>query len=445
MFRCDVFIALLIGAIAVLSGLFDVRSILKLDSTNFSVLSSVTNINISETVLAPLADINFTDLLTLGPVKRYNFTELLYLSPIARVDFTPSNFSALPPPEEGGLADAVNKLADAELRFRNEIFGPESIAFDPLGGGPYTGIADGRVVQWTGEAGGWITFATTSPNRTEACTLEIPGPNLPMEHICGRPLGLRFHQTTGDLYIADAYYGLLKVGKEGGLAKSVVTEAEGVPFGFTNDLDIDEEEETIYFTDTSTKYQRRQFLLEILEGNGYGRLLKYSARTGKTEVLLSGLAFPNGVALSKDKDYLLFCETSLFKVHKYWLKGEKAGKSEELAVMPGWNDNIRLNPRGRFWVGVHSRRSRAFNWASSRPGVRKSFLSLPISSKIVYLAGVGLPSGIILELDGETGNVTQILEDPRGKVVKAVSEVEEHNGELWMGSVIMPHIAVLKT
>lgn len=76
------------------------------------------------------------------------------------------------------------------------------------------------------------------------------------EHICGRPLGLRFDKRTGDLYIADAYFGLLKVGPEGGLATSLSTEAEGVPFGFTNDLDIDDEG-NVYFTDSSTNYQRR--------------------------------------------------------------------------------------------------------------------------------------------------------------------------------------------
>lgn len=76
------------------------------------------------------------------------------------------------------------------------------------------------------------------------------------EHICGRPLGLRFDKKTGDLYIADAYFGLMKVGPEGGLATSLVTEAEGVPLRFTNDLDIDDEG-NIYFTDSSAHYQRR--------------------------------------------------------------------------------------------------------------------------------------------------------------------------------------------
>ena len=76
------------------------------------------------------------------------------------------------------------------------------------------------------------------------------------EDICGRPLGLRFHKRTGDLYIADAYFGIMKVGPEGGLATSLTTEADGVPLRFTNDLDVDEEG-NVYFTDSSSVFQRR--------------------------------------------------------------------------------------------------------------------------------------------------------------------------------------------
>lgn len=83
------------------------------------------------------------------------------------------------------------------------------------------------------------------------------------EHICGRPLGLRFDKRTGELYIADSYFGLMKVGPEGGLATSLVTEAEGVPLSFTNDLDIDDEG-NVYFTDSSTKYHRRYAFAAIL-------------------------------------------------------------------------------------------------------------------------------------------------------------------------------------
>lgn len=50
----------------------------------------------------------------------------------------------------------------------------------------------------------------------------------------------------------------MKVGPEGGLATSLTTEAEGMPLRFTNDLDIDDEG-NVYFTDSSSVYQRRYF------------------------------------------------------------------------------------------------------------------------------------------------------------------------------------------
>lgn len=78
-----------------------------------------------------------------------------------------------------------------------------------------------------------------------------------MEHICGRPLGLRFHKKTGDLYIADAYLGLQVVGPTGGLATQLLTEVDGQSLHFTNDMDIDEENDVIYFTDSSIKFHRR--------------------------------------------------------------------------------------------------------------------------------------------------------------------------------------------
>lgn len=59
--------------------------------------------------------------------------------------------------------DPANLLQRSEIKFLNQIQGPESMAFDPLGRGPYTGIADGRVVFWDGLK--WTDFAYTSPNR----------------------------------------------------------------------------------------------------------------------------------------------------------------------------------------------------------------------------------------------------------------------------------------
>ncbi|GMN46936.1 hypothetical protein TIFTF001_016121 [Ficus carica] len=46
--------------------------------------------------------------------------------------------------------DRENLLQRSEIKFLNQIQGPESVAFDPLGRGPYTGVADGRVLFWNG-------------------------------------------------------------------------------------------------------------------------------------------------------------------------------------------------------------------------------------------------------------------------------------------------------
>ncbi|KAI3832513.1 hypothetical protein MKW98_002059 [Papaver atlanticum] len=336
--------------------------------------------------------------------------------------------------------DSKNLLQKSEIKFLNQVQGPESIAFDPLGRGPYTGLADGRIVFWNGES--WTDFAYTSPNRSELCNPQASAlAYLKNEHICGRPLGLRFDKKTGDMYICDAYLGLMKVGPEGGLATSLVTEAEGVPLKFTNDLDIDDEG-NIYFTDSSITYQRRNFIQLVFSGDNTGRLLKYNPNTKETTVLVRGLQFPNGVSMSKDKSFFIFCEGSLGRLRRYWLKGEKAGESEVFAILPGFPDNVRTNEKGEFWVAVHCRRSIYSYVCGLYPGLRKFLLKFPITAKIQFLLNIGGRLHAVLVKYSPEGKLLQILEDSEGKVVKAASEVEERDGKLWIGSVLMPFVAV---
>ncbi|CAA0812821.1 Protein STRICTOSIDINE SYNTHASE-LIKE 10 [Striga hermonthica] len=128
------------------------------------------------------------------------------------------------------------------------------MAFDIVGGGPYTGVSDGRIIRWRAEELRWVDFAVTSSKR-DGCI--GPKDDTQLEHICGRPLGLGFYKKTGELYIADAYLGLLVVGPNGGQASPVSTAVDGVPFGFTNALGIDQNSGVVYFTDSSTRFTRR--------------------------------------------------------------------------------------------------------------------------------------------------------------------------------------------
>lgn len=76
-----------------------------------------------------------------------------------------------------------------------------------------------------------------------------------LQKTCGRPLGLSFNHQTGDLYIADAYFGLLKIGSNGGAATQLVADAQGNPFRFLAGLDVDPVIGIVYFTEATSGYK----------------------------------------------------------------------------------------------------------------------------------------------------------------------------------------------
>ncbi|XP_051150741.1 protein STRICTOSIDINE SYNTHASE-LIKE 10-like [Andrographis paniculata] len=340
------------------------------------------------------------------------------------------------PPQVRGSLDI---LPQAERIHLTEAVGPESLVFDPSGGGPYTGVADGRILKLSG--GDWVEFAVTS-RRREECTQPF---NPAMEHVCGRPLGLRFHPKTGDLYIADAYLGLQVVGPAGGLATQLVTEVEGQPLRFTNDMDIDDDKDVIYFTDSSTQFHRREFIPSILTSEKTGKLMKYGISSKQVTVLLRGLAFANGVALSKDRSFVLVVETTTRRVLRYWLEGSNAGQHEVFAELPGFPDNVRRNPKGEFWVALHSKTGLFSKYATSWSWLGHSMLKLPLSfPQLHYLLVGGKPHATAVKLS-EKGEILLVLEDVDGKTLRFISEIEERDdGTLWIASVLMPYIGIYK-
>ena len=133
---------------------------------------------------------------------------------------------------------------------------------------------------------------------------------------------------------------------------------------------------------------------------------------------------------------------TLTRLTKYWLKGEKAGTTENFAILAGFPDNVRTTENGDFWVAIHCRRGLYSHFLSLFPSIRKLLLKLPITAWMHFKMHIGgKPHGVIAKYNAD-GQLIQILEDREGKVVRACSEVEEKDGKLWIGSVLMPFIAV---
>ncbi|KAK8973390.1 hypothetical protein V6N11_069260 [Hibiscus sabdariffa] len=368
----------------------------------------------------------FISVLVLGFVLMDPFE----IGPVGGIEFRPVKHDIAPYKEVMGSwpRDNGSRLGNGKLEFVDQVFGPESLEFDGFGRGPYTGLADGRVVRWMGEGIGWETFAIVTSNWSEKlCARGVDSTTSKQwkhEKWCGRPLGLRFDKNSGDLYIADAYYGLLVVGPDGGLATPLATHVGGKQILFANDLDI-HKNGSIFFTDTSRKYNRVYHFSILLEGETTGRILRYDPPTKTTHVVLDGLAFPNGIQLMK-----------------YWLEGPNAGTVEIVAHLPGFPDNVRINDKGQFWVAIDCCRTRAQEILVRNPWMRSLYFRLPIKMKILARI-MGMKMFTVISLFDKNGEIVEVLEDRKGMVMKLVSEVREVEGKLWIGTVAHNHIATL--
>lgn len=72
---------------------------------------------------------------------------------------------------------------------------------------------------------------------------------------------------------------------------------------------IEASDGSLYFSVASTKFELKNWYLDVLEAKPHGKLLKYDPSTNETSIVLDNLCFANGVALSTDQDYLVVCET----------------------------------------------------------------------------------------------------------------------------------------
>lgn len=134
--------------------------------------------------------------------------------------------------------------------------------------------------------------------------------------------------------------------------------------------------------------------------------------------------------------------SDFFRLMKLWIEGEKRGKVELVANLPGFPDNIRINEKGHFWVAIDCCRTKAQEVLTNNPWMRSVYFRLPFQMR--YLARVmGMKMYSVISLFDEQGEILDVLEDKNGVVMKLVSEVREANGTLWIGTVAHNHIATL--
>ena len=314
-------------------------------------------------------------------------------------------------PELAGVYAANDKLKGIQRFVEGVGRGPEAVFVDD-DRNVYTGYADGRVM-------------TFSPN----------GAVLHAFNTGGRPLGLTLAHD-GGLVIADARKGLLHYRAE---LTELATAADGVPFGFTDDVDRAESSDTVYFTDASHKWGYGKHMADLIEHGANGRLLEYDFVTKQTRVLMTGLRFANGVAVGPNDEYVLVNETGEYRVHRYWLKGEKAGSHEVfIDNLPGFPDNLSYNNRGLFWLAIFAPRDAMLD--SLLPG--KLYLRTVLSKLPAFLQPRPKRHAFVLGLD-TNGKVVANLQYAGSDAYAPITSVREHGPFLYFGSLTHPAIGRL--
>lgn len=314
-----------------------------------------------------------------------------------------------------GAFAADSSLAGAERVPIGDHTGPESVARDAAGR-LYAAALDGSIVRLDAEGRDPVVWARTG----------------------GRPLGLAFG-TDGTLYVADGVRGLLAVDTTGQVTV-LATEAEGQPFGFADDLDVTADGR-VYFSDASSKFtvSRQQdaaaATLDVLEHGGHGRLLEWDPVARRVRVVVAGLQFANGVALTADERAVLMTETGLYRLLRIEVQGPARGTvTPILENLPGFPDNISRDAEGRFWVALFAPRKAIVDRLARHPALRKVIVRIPAAfqpkpARYAHLIAID-----------ETGRVLDDRQDPVGGYAP-ITDVLATERWLYLGSLSEPTLA----
>jgi len=328
---------------------------------------------------------------------------LLWPVPIAPERWTPPQAPALTGDyQPNDLLAATQKLPAGPS--------PESVAVD-ADGHIFTGLLDGTLVR-------------VAPGAEPVVVAET-GDQL---------LGMAF-DAAGNLIACNLNGRLLSVSANGDI-RTLVHEVDGVPLKLVNDVDIGPDG-TIYFSESST--ETTDTVLDLLQHRGDGRLLAYDPVTGTTEVLLTGLYYANGVAVSADGSFVLIVETTAYRVRRVWLSGPRQGEDEIfIDNLPGFPDGISCDEDGVFWLALMNPRNPFIDWSMEHPWIRRVAARLPLA----WFAGAAPRYGFVLGMN-VNADVVANLQDPSGRHYAGISCVVRHDDRLYFGSLLEDSVGAL--
>jgi sugar lactone lactonase YvrE len=250
----------------------------------------------------------------------------------------------------------------------------------------------------------------------------------------GRPLGIE-HHPDGSLLVCDAHRGLLRVDPATGRCEVLADRVGGRRLLVTNNAAI-ARDGTTWFSDSSTVHPIEEWRQDFARHTCTGRLLRRDP-DGSVEVVLDGLAFANGVALAGDESFVTVAESGRRTVVRHWLAGDRAGTTDLLVDdLPGYPDNTARGSDGLIWVTVAS------------PALPLVEL-LHRGPRWLRVAATSVPErvqpqprrAVHVQAYDDDGALVHDVRRP-ADAFHMVTGVREHDGRLWLGSLLESAIAL---
>lgn len=350
----------------------------------------------------------------------YKAIQKIYLVP---------TYMELPPSQDmragsGTVYEANRRLSDAEPIALGLVDGPEDVILD----------REGNIYGSCRQ--GWI--------------MRVPHDNFNkaevFARIGGRPFGMAFDKDD-NLIVCTGGMGLYGVKPDGEVYK--VTDETNRSWSklhddsrlrLPDDVDIAPDGK-IYFSEATIRYEAHSWVLDGLECRGSGRIICYDPATGKTRTVIKDISFPNGVCLSHDCQSILYAQSWLCRIMRYWIDGPKKGKIEPLIPnLPFYPDNINRASDGNYWLASVGVRTPAFDLAMKTPDFRRRMVKLVPPDEWIY---PNINIGCVIKFN-DKGEVLESLWDYEGKSHPAINSPREHRGYLYLSGIFNNRIGRIK-
>jgi sugar lactone lactonase YvrE len=287
--------------------------------------------------------------------------------------------------------------------------GPEDVLTDTEGR-VYCGVNDGRILR-----------------------VDPSGHSRVVANTYGRPLGLEW-LPNGHLLVCDAHRGPLSVDVATGGVEVLTDTVDGIALGICNNAAV-ASDGTIWFTDSSARFDLEHYKGDLLEHSGTGRLLRRDP-DGSTATVMTGLQFANGVALSPDEQQLYLAQTGSYSLTRLDLTTPEMPAVVVDHSLPGFPDNLSTGSDGLIWLALASPRNALVDRLATLPGFfRKAAWALPDALQpqpenvIAVMAFDPVDDHLVHYFYGEHPGFG------------TTTGVRENNGVLWLGSLVSPAVA----